>query len=334
MKGSGAGAFSYHLKGLGIGYSRAKPLLQGLDLSFQEGKLIALIGLNGSGKSTLLKTMAGLIRELEGNCLFNGQALGSFSGAERARRISYVAAGTFAAPLKVKEVLALGRLPYTGWMGRYKAADLRRVEAALSEVGLAGFGERRMEQLSDGERQRAMIARALVQDTPLMLLDEPAAFLDLPAKYELIRILSRIRDAGKTVVYSTHDLETALSTSDTLWVLHQGRIHAGAPEDLGISGVFEAMFAASELHFVVEQQRFRYPVQKRGRLQLKAENDVARIWTQKALERLGFEPGSTGEPILRIMSDGQGFAWTLERDGQARTFYSIQSLAACLVDEN
>ncbi len=123
------------------------------------------------------------------------------------------------------------------------------VDHIISEVGMETFKERSLDQLSDGERQRVMIARALVQDTPNVVLDEPAAYLDIPNKYELVRLLSLFRDRGKTIIYSTHDLETALMCADKFWVITKGEIHEGSPEDLGLAGFFNQLFDQLGDHF-------------------------------------------------------------------------------------
>ena len=161
--------------------------------------------------------------------------------------VSFVSSQVSQLPsLTVGELVALGRMPYTGWMGRLNQEDRNLVEQALEEVQMTTFEDRKLDCLSDGERQRAMIARAFVQDTPLMVLDEPTAFLDIPNTYDLIRLLSSFRDRGKSIVYSTHDLETAMQCADKLWVIHEGKILEGAPEDLGLSGLFNECFPPLE----------------------------------------------------------------------------------------
>jgi len=197
------------------------------------------------------------------------------------------------------------------------------------------FMDRKLDKLSDGERQRTMIARALVQDTPLMVLDEPTAFLDIPNKYELIRILAGFRETGKTIIYSTHDLETALMCADKLWVIHQGRILEGAPEDLGISGVFDALFAESGIMFDAENHRFKYGVASKGTIHLSGEGDLALKWTGSALERLGFDAGShSGEISIVIQPSKTGNRWIVTRKGRENSFKNIYRMAQFLIRDD
>ena len=216
------------LEHFSIGYQKESVLLSQLNLTVNKGEMVALVGKNGAGKSTLLKSMIGLVEPLDGVCLLDGVPIAEYSIRKRARRVSFVSSQFTQLPsLTVEELVGLGRMPYTDWMGRMTAEDHKKIGKAIEEVQMGAFAGRKLENLSDGERQRAMIARAFVQDTPLMVLDEPTAFLDVPNTFELVRVLSRFRESGRSIVYSTHDLETAIQFADKMWVIHGGRILEG-----------------------------------------------------------------------------------------------------------
>ncbi len=323
------------LQQISIGYQKNKPLLKGVNLRAGRGEMIALVGRNGTGKSTLFRSILGLIPFLEGECLLRGIPLQQFDHRIRARTISYVSSQVARLPsITVRELVSLGRMPYTGWSGRLGKEDQNLVEKAIQEVGMGNYMEQRMDQLSDGERQRVMIARALAQDTPVMVLDEPAAYLDIPNTFGLVRILSKFRDQGKTVLYSTHDLETAMMVADKFWVIDEGRVVEGSPEDLGLSGLFDSLFETSGIAFDLDSGRFRYPLQPRGGIHLSGAPHQALAWTRRALERLGFEV-TDGEGKLRIeVSSGEsGFQWRMIKNGKEEVSGSIYKLARFLTQD-
>lgn len=320
---------------ISIGYERDHALLNKINLSVQSGEMVALIGRNGSGKSTLLKSMIGLIPLLDGACYLDNDPLNNYDLRKRARKVSYVSSQLSQLPsISVSDLVAMGRMPHTGWMGRLGSDDREMVERALAEVKMGSFMDRRLDQLSDGERQRAMIARAFVQDTPLMVLDEPTAFLDIPNKYELIRLLSGFRDGGKSIVYSTHDLETAMLHADKLWVIHHGEVLEGAPEDLGISGLITSIFDSSGITFDEESLRFKYTEQVRGSIVLRGKPDRALIWTRSALERLGFEVKNEGDTMLEVIAKGEEYHWNISLNNESFSFENIYSLARFLIKLN
>jgi iron complex transport system ATP-binding protein len=216
-------------------------------------------------------------------------------------------------------------------MGRLSPSDLARVDEALEEVQMSSFYHRKLDRLSDGERQRAMIARAFVQDTDLMVLDEPTAFLDIPNTFDLIRLLSRFRDAGKSIVYSTHDLETAMQCADKMWIIHEGRIHEGAPEDLGLSGLFDELFSSSEIHYEEQNRKFMFKGAGLGSIKLVGQDDRTRLWTVSALDRLGYSIREDGEILLEIQNSGSGSEWILKKDGVTDSFTSLYKLARFLI---
>lgn len=318
-----------------IGYGTGKPLLSGIRLNVNRGEMVALMGRNGSGKSTLLRSMIGLQPLITGSCILEKASLGSYSPRQRARMVSFVSSQMNQLPsITVAELAALGRMPHTGWMGRLGERDRRMVRKALEEVGLLPHVDRKLEHLSDGERQRALIARAFVQDTPLMVLDEPTAFLDIPNKFELIRLLRSFRDQGKSIVYSTHDMETALASADKIWMIQREKVLEGAPEDLGLAGIYHRLFERSGIIFEEEGRRFRYEQQPVGRIRMTGENGSLLNWTRVALERIGFAVDPEAETGLETLSTPGGPTWKVMLEGDELVFHSIYELARFLTKGN
>ena len=205
------------LNDLSLGFD-SRTLLSHVSALFPPGKLTALIGRNGSGKSTLLRAMAGLNHRYSGEILLCGRDIRHMNAGEMARQLAFVTTERTRVPnLRCEDVVAIGRAPYTNWIGRMQQTDREIVMHSLRAVGMESYVGRTVATLSDGENQRVMIARALAQDTPVMLLDEPTSFLDLPGRYELCDLLEHIaHEEGKTVIFSTHELDLARERCDTL----------------------------------------------------------------------------------------------------------------------
>ena len=227
---------------IATGYRQGKQVAevhQGLDFCLSGGELTCLLGCNGAGKSTLLRTLAGMQPPLSGRLKLMGRPLEAYSAHERSKTIGVVLTDRMqAGGLTVYELVALGRQPYTGFFGRLTSADKTLVWRALEEVGMAGKARRYVAELSDGERQKAMIAKVLVQECPLILLDEPTAFLDVESRMEVMRLLRKLAvEERKAVLLSTHDVDQALAMSDRLWLMTQEReMLCGTTEDLVLSG--------------------------------------------------------------------------------------------------
>lgn len=206
-----------------IGYKH-RLLLSDVTAVIPSGQLTALIGRNGSGKSTLLRAIAALGHNHTGQILLDGNPVGELSASQLARTIALVTTERIRIPnLSCEDVVAIGRAPYTNWMGHLQSTDLEAVSNALDAMRMTDYAHRPMETLSDGECQRIMIARALAQDTPILLLDEPTSFLDLPSRYELCQLLSQIAHTQKkTILFSTHELDLALKHCDNIALMSQG----------------------------------------------------------------------------------------------------------------
>ena len=251
------------IEALATGYGRGRRrrvVSAGLTGVLPRGSVTCLVGVNGAGKSTLLRTLAGLQRPLDGRVAWLGRDMGSYTPRRLARTVSVVLTGRPEAGwATAAEAVATGRMPYTPMLGRMAPADREAVTRSLAAVGAQGLAGRRLASLSDGECQRVMIARALAQDTPATLLDEPAAFLDLPAKAELMGLVRRLaREGGKTLLLSTHDVEWALRCADYLWLLSPGALLTGTPRALAADGSIGRLFAAPGLTFDADALRFAY----------------------------------------------------------------------------
>lgn len=206
------------LSHLSVGYKVGHAVVSDINLTLQSGKLASLIGANGVGKSTLLKTLTGFLPKLGGSLLLDGKDISEFSQRALARQISIVLTQKpDVQNLTVEEIIGLGRSPYTGFFGKLHANDQQIVDESITAVGIEKLKNRMIQTLSDGERQKVMIAKALAQQTPVIFLDEPTAFLDFSSKVETFQLLQRMaHEMGKLVLLSTHDLELAVRFSDTL----------------------------------------------------------------------------------------------------------------------
>ena len=212
------------LTGLSIGYRgkhSVKCVAEGISQAIHSGELTCLLGENGAGKSTLLRTLSGFLPPLAGEISILGRPLSSYKERELATVIGVVLTEkSNLQNMTVRELVGMGRSPYTGFWGRLSADDRHKVDDALSLVGIAALSDRMVQTLSDGERQKVMIAKALAQETPIIFLDEPTAFLDYPSKVEILHLLHRLsREMHKTIFLSTHDLELALQIADRLWLM-------------------------------------------------------------------------------------------------------------------
>jgi iron complex transport system ATP-binding protein len=229
------------IEGLQLGYGRgkkARKISGKIECNVSGGELVSLMGRNGSGKSTLLRTIAGLQDPLGGKIFLDGRPIEEFHRVELARMLGFVSTEVIRVEgLRVRDLIAMGRYPHTGWFGSFTSKDHEMVEKAIEMTSLEALRDRDMDELSDGERQRAMIARTLAQDTDILVLDEPAAFLDIGHKYEITMLLAELaREHGKTIVFSTHDLQLSLKESDRLWLMDAQGIIEGKPGDLRADG--------------------------------------------------------------------------------------------------
>lgn len=247
-----------------VGYNikkNEKVVLSHLNLSLERGKLTCLFGANGTGKSTLLRTLSGVQPALDGKILLYGSSdLNSLSRQELAKIISIVNTDyTAAGALSVEEVVSLGRYPYTGFFGVLSGDDKKVTENAIASVGLTHLKDRHIATLSDGERQKAMIARALAQDTPVIILDEPTSFLDAASRIETLSLLKNLtREFNKAVLVSTHDISQSLAQADNLWLLTSDKsLICGKVSDIiAEKGTLDRLFQGRNVTFSKERLDF------------------------------------------------------------------------------
>lgn len=237
-----------------------KAITSGLTASLPPASMTCLLGPNGAGKSTLMRTLAGFQKPLAGSVYAGEREISRMSGKERAEMIGVVLTDKpMLENMDVASLVALGRTPYTGFWGRLSKEDNAAIEEAMEMVGIAALRNRDVRSLSDGERQKAMIAKALAQQTPVIFLDEPTAFLDFPSKVDIMRLLSRLAaTAGKTVFVSTHDLDIAFQTADFLWLIDRRLgVTTGNVAQLAERGSIEEYFSRSGISFDRENLSFR-----------------------------------------------------------------------------
>ena len=255
-------SISIELNNLTTGYNTKKgpkAIASGLNATLESGEMTCLLGPNGAGKSTLLRTLAAFQPTLGGTVTVMGRELGQYTSKELAQVVSVVLTdNSDIKNMNAEEVVAMGRSPYTGFWGKLNEKDKTIVKKCLHWVGIEDLADRKMQTLSDGERQKVMIAKAIAQETPVILLDEPTAYLDYPSKIAMMLLLHRLAKAlKKTVFMSTHDLEHALQVADQVWLLDKELgLTAGLPEDLSLDGSIERYFSRKDMQYDRESCTF------------------------------------------------------------------------------
>lgn len=283
-----------------------------LNASLQEGQMTCMLGPNGAGKSTLLKSMAGFQPFLEGNINVMHRNLPSYKNKELAKLISVVLTDNSGIKnMTVWEVVAMGRSPYTGFWGKLNEKDKKMVEKCLNWVGITEHANRKMQTLSDGELQKTMIAKAIAQETPIILLDEPTAFLDYPSKMHMMLLLHRLAKAlKKTIFLSTHDLEHALQVADNIWLIDRDKgLTTGLPEDLCAEGKIEEYFLREGMQFNPETSTFSIVHETAREVIVDgATNSLEYKLVCRALRRNAILPvrnSDNKDVIVRVLGDGK-----------------------------
>lgn len=235
---------------LSLGYG-SRILIDSLSATVKRGELTALVGRNGTGKSTLLRAITGLGERIGGDILLGDKSIDSLSTAELATMVAFVTTDKVRiANLRCRDVVALGRAPYTNWIGRMQEQDEEIVMRSMELVGMSDYADKTMDRMSDGECQRIMIARALAQQTPIILLDEPTAFLDMPNRYELCTLLQRLaHEEQKCILFSTHELDIALALCDSIALISPPQLHLLPTEEMVKSGYIEKLFTSGIVNF-------------------------------------------------------------------------------------
>jgi len=316
---------------LSVGYTTGRKtvnsLAADLNLHLFSGELVCLLGPNGAGKSTLLRTLAGMQPPLNGTVLIDGRELHTLSALELARYLSIVLTERpDAGLLNGYGLVALGRYPYTNWTGHLTAHDEAVIHWAVRATGARDFAEHPLSELSDGQRQKLMIARALAQQPTVMLLDEPTAFLDLPRRVEVMQLLKQLsHNEACAILLSTHDLDLALRTADRIWLLaNDGTMHIGTPEDLVLNGAIETAFRSEGITFDRTSGAFKFNQPTSGAVHLTGSG-VNRLWTARALERAGFAIDDSAALQIHV-SDEHPPAWHMNHQQYTRLEDLLQAL--------
>lgn len=298
------------LKDLAVGYHQkgeSKVVLSQLQTKLNPGHLVALLGPNGVGKSTLLRTMAGIAKPISGSVLLNETDINNLPLRERAQAVSLVLTGEIATTnLTVRELVSLGRIPYTSWSGRLSTEDQRVIEQAISWCNIGYLAQEKVGQISDGQRQKAMIARALTQDGPIMLLDEPTAHLDLPNKAEIMHLLRKLaHQRDKAILVSTHDLHLSLQFADHLWLAScENPIIEGLPEDLMVSGKLGDLFSHPAFKLDLNTGQFLTSKVNSIPINLKGTDSPAKTWALHALQKYGYYQSVKSTQIIQVTQHG------------------------------
>ena len=298
------------IQDLSIGYvskNDVKVVAQHITATIYSGELTCLLGANGVGKSTLLRTLSAFQPKLEGKIFIEGKEIDEFTDKQLSHVVSVVLTEKpDIRNMTVEELVGLGRSPYTGFWGTLTKDDKAIVSRAIHQVGIDALQGRMIQTLSDGERQKVMIAKALAQETPVIYLDEPTAFLDYPSKVEMMQLLFKLsRETDKTIFLSTHDLELALQIADKLWLMDKQKgVKIGAPEDLSLDGSLASLFSRKGIVFDQETGLFRLENETTRKIGLQGKG-IRYIMAYKALKRIGIQADakSVDEDKITILPD-------------------------------
>lgn len=289
---------------LSIGYpGRDVPhiVAKGILTSLYSGELTCLLGANGAGKSTLLRTLAMSQPAIGGHIYLRGKDMNEYSRSELATLISVVLTDRCEVEgMTVHELVALGRTPYTDFWGKLNDEDEHIVKQSIAQVGIEPLVRRRLNTLSDGERQKVMIAKAIAQETPVVYLDEPTAFLDFPSKVEILQLLRRLsRKTNKSILLSTHDLELALQIADKIWLMQRGeKLITGTPEDLALEGQLTHFFERDGVCFNRQTGLFAIDNPMSSSIHIEGDDKGERFeMVKKALRRIGIDVTAEDTPI-------------------------------------
>ena len=329
------------LRDLSIGYPdkhNTKRVAEHLNASIHSGELTCLLGTNGVGKSTLLRTLSAFQPPLGGTIDLLDRPLSTYDDRQLATVIGVVLTEkSDIRNMTVEELVGLGRSPYTGFWGTLKEGDRRIVHEAIARVRIESLAQRMVHTLSDGERQKVMIAKALAQETPIIFLDEPTAFLDFPSKVEVMQLLHNLTHTlQKTVFMSTHDLELALQISDKIWLMDRANgIAIGTPEDLSLEGKLSSFFSRKGITYDTETGFFRIDTDYRREIHLHGHGSRYAM-VRKALQRNGIRADRhIADDSLHIDTTGSaGDPFVIHRaDGSTQSATNIEALLSLIADQ-
>ena len=323
------------LKNLTIGYTQRKQqkvVASNINISLNGGELVCLLGPNGAGKSTLMRTLCAAQQPLGGEVLLDCEKVHDLPARKLAKKLSLVLTERVqAGMLTAYEVVALGRSPHTNWAGKLTNKDHEIIQWAIEMAGANELANRVLSELSDGERQKIMVARALAQEPEVMILDEVTAFLDLPRRGEIMNLLRKLaHTTKKAILLSTHDMDLALRNADCLWLLPKGgKLQVGAPEDLVLNGAFEKAFASEGVVFNRNNGAFQTQQAYLHSVQLIGEGE-ATLWTKRALERIGITTQEEAIIKIEVQKENGGSKWILHQGNDSKTVFTIYELMASI----
>lgn len=320
-----------NLKNLTTGYKSkggSAIVTSDINVDLYRGELVCLIGPNGAGKSTLMRTISGSQKPIAGEVFLDGADIFSIPPKQLAKKLSVVLTERVnAGMLSAYEVIALGRYPHTNWSGKLDAKDHKIIQEAIAMTGAQELVDRSLSELSDGERQKIMIARAFAQEPEIMILDEVTAFLDLPRRVEIMKLLRNMAsESGKSILLSTHDMDLALRGSDRIWLLPKdGSLHIGSPEDLVLNGSFEAAFESEGINFDKHTGSFNIHNEYKKSVALKGDGHNM-LWTERALLRNGIsiDPDSLVHVTAKTIEDK--YEWSVSSTDYSSNYESIYDL--------
>lgn len=249
-------------KNLSIGYvskKKRRVIADDINITLNKGQLVGLVGANGIGKSTLLRTLTSVQKPLKGEVYIYSKALTEYNSIELAKQLSLVLTDPIASKnLSVFELVALGRQPYTNWIGSLTRQDIDITNTALHQTNLDTLKDKKCFELSDGQLQKVMIARALAQDTDLIILDEPTTHLDMHHKAYILKLLQRLtKNTGKTILFSSHEIDLAIQLCDSMIVMRKDRVISGSPDSLIANGTFNTLFPQDLIVFDKDKKSFK-----------------------------------------------------------------------------
>lgn len=317
------------IKNVSTGYGKSKIVSKNLNLSIDSGEFITLIGPNGCGKSTLFRTISGLQNPISGDISIMNHSLNNLTIKNKAKLLSLVLTDKIDAEnIRVYDIVSMGRYPYVGTFGTLSKKDKDIVFSCINSCGISHLTNNIFTRLSDGEKQRVMIARALAQQTPIILLDEPTAHLDIPNKINIIIMLQRLaKDFNKSIVTITHDLDLALSWSDRVWLMNkQGVVFDGVPEDIVLKNLINEVFKTDRVEFDINSGNFST---KNNVGSLKVALDISnykRMWLLRALSRneICVVDNNSSNYDFKIYDDGDTFV--IEDSENKHTTHSVEEL--------
>ncbi len=307
------------IRNLNLGYfNKDKNLLfENLNLDLVAGELVCFMGSNGIGKSTLIRTLAGLQKPLSGTI-------------NTEKKIAVVLTDRIHAyNMTVRDLVTFGRYPYLNWNIKLNQEDYSIIDRSLKQVHLEHLADKNIEELSDGQLQMAMIARALAQETEILLLDEPTAHLDLNNRVEIMNLLRHLaRTTNKAILIATHELDLALQTADKIWLATSNKkILTGLPEDLVLDGSFDEVFQLKG--FDLKTGKMSHEAHRKISVQLIGEGHEY-LWTKNALERSGYEIATEAQIKITLIKEGDKIIWQLVLSGSNQSFASLEKLLSIL----